>query len=539
MSGAQLSTTAGDPLALIEEAVQWVARLTLELALGIALGALAARAMRARRLHWSWAAVALGAFALLHTLLGAWMPLALATSVTALMRGQRWHREDLDAGLDLARAAKLRARPLDLLRALGGSLRLSRNLRLGQLGWFSGEDLILGRARHGRLVSIPFGGIHGGTHMLLVGATGSGKTVTQAWIASRGIDRGMGAIVIDPKGDGALREALAERARCVGREFVEWTPTGPSTYNPLARGSDTEVADKVLAGERFTEPHYLRQAQRFLGHVVRALRASGVETSLRTIARSLDPIELELLARELPDPLSGTTHGYLDSLTPRQLSDIGGVRDRLSILAESDVGAWLEPTTEARRFDLLQAVQARAVVYFDLDADRRPLLTQMLGAAIIQDLQTTVAAMQARAIPTVVVIDEFSALAAEQVVRLFARARSAGFSLLLGTQELADMRLPGREALLEQILGNLTVLLAHRQVTPASAELVCGLAGSSGAWRTSRHGNGRLTRTRTREAVLSVEDVRCLPPGCVAAIVLGDAARAQIAQVFTIGEVQR
>ena len=41
----------------------------------------------------------------------------------------------------------------------------------------------------------------------------------------------------------------------------------------------------------------------------------------------------------------------------------------------------------------------------------RPLLTQMLGAAIVQDLQTTVAALQGRPTPTLVVIDEFSAIA--------------------------------------------------------------------------------------------------------------------------------
>jgi len=34
-------------------------------------------------------------------------------------------------------------------------------------------------------------------------------------------------------------------------------------------GSETEIADKALSGETFTEPHYLRQAQRYLGHAVR------------------------------------------------------------------------------------------------------------------------------------------------------------------------------------------------------------------------------------------------------------------------------
>ncbi len=62
----------------------------------------------------------------------------------------------------------------------------------------------------------------------------------------------------------------------------------------------------------------------------------------------------------------------------------------------------------------------------------RPLLAQMLGAAIVQDLQSAVGALQDGPAETLVVIDEFSALAAEHVVALFGRARSAGISLLLG-----------------------------------------------------------------------------------------------------------
>ncbi len=523
-----------NPLQPFAELAHLLVRQVIELACGLALGALAARVLRARGMHWSWAAVAVAAAVLLRPLEVGWTTTALVGSVSALIRSRRWHREDLDAGVDLARAARLRRGPLAMLQASLSELVVHRLRRQGASGWFRRDELIVGRAPNGRTVSIPFGGEQGGTHALLVGATGSGKTVTQAWIAARGIDRGMGAIVIDPKGDGAMRSAVADAARRAGREFIEWTPAGPCAYNPFGRGSDTEVADKVLAGEHFTEPHYLRQAQRFLGHAVRSLRASGIETSLRTIAETLDPLALELLARSLPEASGRTTHAYLDSLTPRQLSDVAGVRDRLSILAESDVGPWLEPSGGGvRGFDLFEAVRMRAVVYFDLDADRRPLLTQMLGAAIVQDMQTTVALLQSQPTPTVVVIDEFSALAAEQVVRLFGRARSAGVSLVLGTQELADLRLPGRDALLEQMLGNLTVLLAHRQVVPASAELVCALAGTRGVWRTSRQDGGRVSRTRAREAVLSIDEVMSLEPGCAAAIAFGHASSSQIVRVFS------
>jgi hypothetical protein len=518
----------GVPPLPFAELAHWLATSAAQLLFGLAAGALVARLMRAKGVHWGWGAIASPVIYLLRPELDRLAPALLLTALSTTWHVRRWHRSDLDAGADLAEAAARRRSPSESLTATGRALAS----RHAHSAWTREGELVIGFDERGRAVPIPFGGVRGGTHTLLVGATGSGKTVTQTAMTTRAIERGMGAIVLDPKGDVAMRTALVASARDAQRAFIEWTPEGPSAYNPFARGSDTEIADKALAGERFTEPHYLRQAQRFLGHVVRVLRAAGAEVDLHQIVRHLDPAELELLARGLPEELANPAHAYLDSLTTRQLADLAGVRDRLSILAESDVGRWLEPQREgAATFDLLRAAEERAVVYFRLDADRRPLLAQMLAAAIVQDLQTVVSSLQAKPTRAVVVIDEFSALGAEHVVRLFGRARSAGVSLILSTQELSDLRLSGRDALLEQVLGNLSVLLAHRQVVAASAELIGGLAGARGAWRTSHSSDGRMTRTRTRESVLRAEHVTALGTGLVAAIVLSGGGRARIAWV--------
>jgi hypothetical protein len=523
-----------DPTLPIEQLAGWLLGAIVHCLLGLAIGLLAARLMRARHLHWSWAAVALAPVVLAASRLGSSTSTLVIAALSAAGRGRRWHREDIDAGADLAELAAHRRAPLDVLWASLRRAALRRRETLGTDGWFHGEELILGCDESSRAVSIPFGGDSGGRHTLVVGATGSGKTVTQTWLAVRAIEHGTGAIVVDPKGDRRMRNEVRRAAQAAGRRFIEWTPDGNSVYNPYARGSETEIADKTLAGERFTEPHYLRQAQRYLGHVVRALRKSGSQVSLQGILHHLDPDRLELLARSLPESAAEATHAYLDALTARQQSDLAGVRDRLAILAESDVGPWLDPrTVGAERFDLLEAVRARAVVYFNLESDSRPLLTQMLGAAIVQDLQTTVAALQGRPVPTLVLIDEFSAVAAEQVVRLFGRARSAGFSLLLGTQELSDLRPPGRERLLEQVMGNLSALIAHRQVVPASAELIASVAGTRGAWKTQRSSDGRSTRTRTREAVLDASEVMSLGQGWGAVIVPGVSVR--VARIFSAG----
>jgi hypothetical protein len=549
-----------DPLAPLEHLFQWLVGTTVHVALGVLVGLLAARLMRRWHLHWSWAA---GAFALVllarAVLAGDAATLGVA-ALGAAVRGRRWHGEDLQAGADLAEIAAERTTPLDGLRAGVRSARswlagrgstrwldihswLARTTgELGKRVWlrerserlWRGNHLSVGVDRRGRSVAIELGGEDGGTHTLVAGATGTGKTFTQAWITTLAIAYGMSAIVVDPKGEEGLRERLRRAARAAGRAFYMWTPEGPAVYNPYARGGETEIADKALAGERFTEPHYQRQAQRYLGHAVRALRATGREVSLAGLVEALDPGGLELLARELPQERARAVHVYLDSLTPRQRGELTGVRDRLAIMAESDVGPWLDPATPgAESFELLDAVRSGAVVYFNLRADSRPLLAQMLGSAIVQDLQTVVSALQERPARCVVAIDEFSAIAAEHIAGLFARARSAGISLLLGTQELSDLRLPGREMLQEQVLGNLTSLIAHRQAVPASAELIARLAGSRGAWRTTVSSDGRTTRTRVSEPLISPEEVMSLPRGHAAVIRLSSPRSASIARMHS------
>lgn len=551
VSGAQLPVleTRADPPALADQLVHWLTVTASHALLGLVLGSLAARELRRRHLHYGWAVCAVAAIVLARGVLAGWAVALGAATLTATTRGRRWHREDLEAGADLAELAARRLRPIDALRTGAGVLvglarrtsfarrfargrEIAAGSRESRGGW-----LTVGRDAHDRPVAIPLGG-GGGTHTLVLGATGSGKTVTQTWIATQAVARGMGAVVVDPKGDRRMRAELLLAAREAGTRFFEWTPDGPSVYNPVARGGRTEIADKLLAGERFTEPHYLRQAQRYLGHMVGAMRGAGVEVSLGEAARYLDPELLELLARRLPESQARAVHVYLESLTPRQRNDLSGVRDRVAIMAESEVGPWLDPCTpQTTRFDLLETLRARAVVYFDLQADRHPLLARMLGAAIVQDLQTACAAMQSDPTPSLAIVDEFSALAAEQVARLFGRARSAGMSLVLGTQELSDLRPPGGRELLEAVLGNLSAVIAHRQVVPASAALVAQLAGRKGAWSGSLRSDGHSTRRRELVPAIPAEEIGRL--GCGRALVVVPAAEAGHARVARMCSSQR
>lgn len=478
-------------------------------------------------LRWTWA---------LTGMILAWpfTPLAVACGI-AVVLGSRWHRADLTDGGDLAQQAAARRGPCEVVRAAA-----ARRRPVVDRG-----ELSVGVDAGGSPVRLPLGG-RSGAHTLIVGATGSGKTVTEAWIVSRAVDQGHGAVIVDPKGDDLLREQARAAAVRAGRPFIEWTPRGPSTYNPYAHGSESEIVDKALAAESYTEPHYLRQAQRYLAHdAVRTLRGLGEVPSPARLVELMDPRALEVLARRLPDETEARlVWRYLDDLDPRQRAGISGTRDRLAILAESEVGRWLRPGGgDGPALDLLEAVRWRAVVYFRLDADRLPLIARMLAAAIVQDLLTVAAALQSDPIPTIVAIDEFSAIAADGVARLFGRGRSAGFSLLLATQELADLdagaagiSAGGSSALLEQVLGNLASLVAHRQGVPRSAELIASIGGTRGAWMSTRTVEGHVatargSRTRGREQLIHPDAIKALPVGTAAVIVAGS-SRADVARIF-------
>jgi hypothetical protein len=498
-----------------------------ELAMVSVLGGVALTiALRVSARRWTWGllgfplawAIAGGGSLVLAAVCG-------SVSLVGCFVGVLWHAADLAEGADRARAARAR---LGIVEAVQRAVSVRK---IALRGWAGEGNLTVGHDQHRRPVSIPVKA-GAGKHMLIVGATGSGKTVSEAWIASRLIRHGHGAVAIDPKGDGMLREELKQAADAAGKEFLEWSPSGPCAYNPYAYGKDSEIADKALAGEVFTEPHYLRMAQRYLGHAVRAMRAAEIGVTPVTLMEHMYPEALELTARKLPEAQGGVVQRYLDSLSESQKRGLAGTRDRLSILVESDIGRWLDPT-RAPAIDLRAAIESRAVVYFALESDRMPLVTQMLGAAVVTDLVVVSSYYQHNPIDTVVLVDEFAAIGASHIARLFGRARGAGMSLLLATQEFADLEAAG-PALCKQVVGNLDALIAHRQNVPSSAELVADIAGSTAGWVTTQgteHGllgqrvSGRGTRRRDYEREIHPALIQRLGVGEAVVVRLDEQAR--------------
>jgi hypothetical protein len=167
--------------------LEHAARVLLSLAAALGASAVlclvAVWALRRRGLHWSWTAPTLAVADPLWAVdRFAAVAVAMVSAVTTVT-GARWHADDLRAGGDLAAQARRRRTPRSAMR----SARDRRRIRRGRL--ISRRGLVVGRDERGRAVHIPTGRTSG-RHTLVLGTTGSGKTVTQAWIAGRLIEAG-------------------------------------------------------------------------------------------------------------------------------------------------------------------------------------------------------------------------------------------------------------------------------------------------------------------------------------------------------------
>ncbi|MBV8431756.1 MAG: DUF853 family protein [Solirubrobacterales bacterium] len=359
------------------------------------------------------------------------------------------------------------------------------------------EAVQLGLDQRGRRVSLITRELS--AHGLILGASGSGKTTTLLTILEQQVRRGVPVVAIDMKGSPTFAAQLAGAARAAGRPFQLWSPDGPGFWNPLQHGNATEGKDKLIATERFTEPHYQRAAERYVQTLLQVLSHvhPGRAPTLDEVVSLMDPRRLPPLLRQVPQGLAERVQDYCAGLTSDQVSAVRGLQTRLAVISEAEAGVYLRPG-DRPPIDLRRALDGPEVVLFSLNSSRYGKFAAQLGTLVVQDLICATGlrleAQRSGAEPNLalVAIDEFSGIGGEHVVALFARGREAGVGALVATQEMADLDRAGR-GVRDQVLGSTALKLILRQDVPESAETVARLAGTERVWEETRPiGGGSL-----------------------------------------------
>jgi conjugal transfer pilus assembly protein TraD len=404
------------------------------------------------------------------------------------------------------------------------------------------KSVTLGRDPGGRTVALSDRQL--AAHALIVGASGAGKSTTMLGILGAQIRRGRPVIAIDMKGSPTFAAELEAAAAAAGRRVRIFTPDGPGHWNPLAHGNATALKDKLIATERFSEPHYQRAAERYVQTVLTVLHARDPETPARLdrVVALMEPRRLAASLRGVPEPLAERVLDYLSGLTGDQVSAARGLGTRLALLSESCAGPYLVPGgPPGQAIDLRAGLEGGDVLLLSLNASVYGKLAAQLGALAIQDLvsasgyrlggpgsavaEPAATPIPATPMPATVAIDEFSALGDDHVLALLARARESGISVLTATQEMADLQraAPGFR---DQVLGIVGVKIAHRQDVPESAEMIAKMAGTRWVWEETRHvrgllnpGNGpRASRRQVERFLVHPNEIKTLPVGHAVAL---------------------
>ena len=344
------------------------------------------------------------------------------------------------------------------------------------------------------------------THVLVVGTTGGGKTVTVLNFVESFIERGLPVLYVDGKGDRKVGEAIIGFARTKGRPNHFFSMTGESeAYNPLASGSYTSKKDRLIELREWSEPHYRKLAEGYLQMVFKVLSAIGAEVGLIELADTLKRSQLIGAVREavqneqLSEEQAKALMAEIDEQEAAE-KHVEGIAAEIRNLARSEVGHLFS----GAGLKLGPALDAGAAVYMGLSPLQYPALASLLGKLIVNDLKATLDPSNRR--PVLVVFEEFGVFAGDQVLNVINQGRSAGVCAVLTVQSVADI---GRtiatnpDHFIEQVFSNCNNYLIHRVNSAKNAEQLAAIIGTRESHQmttqigsTGYTGAGSIRRTR-------------------------------------------
>ncbi len=321
---------------------------------------------------------------------------------------------------------------------------------------------------------------------LVLGTTGSGKTITLRRFYQRAIIKGYPLIVVDGKPDEGNINWLIQMAGKYNRPFMGFNCGNHLSYDALANGNFTELKDKIICLKDQWENDYYRSiAEDYLQTTLEVLLKTNCDLELKRVVDCLNYTKLKLLAIQTKDE---KLIERVKELKNYERKDITGLQAHLNILINSELGQYFDKSDNS--FTLTAAIRKQAVVYFALPALRFPSFAKVLGKLVINDIKAVIDRRQQNASPVFAVFDEFSVFAGEQVLNLVNMGRGKGVHAVFGTQGLADLDKID-ESFKKQVLNCVNTLICHRLNDVDSAEAVANWIGTKDAFTVTAQLNMR------------------------------------------------
>ena len=388
------------------------------------------------------------------------------------------------------------------------------------LGYHLGGDEFLPR-RRGR-VFLPW---RLGEHpMLVIGATGSGKTETLLRLAASTVQATDTTVIyLDGKGDRRNKHRFEQLMLEAGRSVRSF----PDEPFDGWQGDASEQANRLLELIDYASEGGGTYYRDIAVKLVR-LACQAPPAPPRSTAEFLERLDLKALAGAYGlrpgTQLDERLMRELDSLDAKQVSE---TRARYEAFFGT-LGNSLDGHLHFGQLD---------TAYFLLDGLRLKFEAGYLARFLIEDFTQWAVGQKPRDQQVLLIVDEFSAIAeaASSLVDLVERTRGFGVTTILAPQTAHGMGGPEATA---RILGSVASVFLHQTPTP---EQMVDIAGTRRSYTISHQldvgaptglGSARLEH----EYTVDPNTVRKLKPGQCYLISAGHAAKLQIAPAHTGAE---
>jgi len=443
-----------------------------------------------------------------------WLTTATLAPLVCLVLSLR-QRPGLDPDPDLsARAALERSERRSARRAAEPVGGLSEIEAAAFLGYRLRGDPLL-PLRRGR-VYLPLARL--GHHLLVVGATGSGKTETVLRLVdSVARTSDWRIIFLDGKGDHETAERFSTLTASSGRSVWRF----PEAAYDGWRGDGTEIAGRLLQLVDFAESGGGTYYRDLAVNAVR-LACAGAAGPPRSSSELLRRLRSEALA-ELHPPGSLAA----SEIAALRRDQLDGIRARYAAFFAT-VGQALDGRVAFEEIDS---------AYFLLDGLRLKHEAGYLARFLVEEFTQWAAGRKPRPQKVLLVVDEFSAIATagKGLVDVVERARAFGVGAVLCPQLAEGM---GSFEASARLIGSAQTILLHAMPNP---ERFVEVAGGRRVALTSRQleddaPTGIGSTRPDREPRIDPDEVRRLRPGQCFAIGSGLALKLQIARVPQLPE---
>jgi type IV secretory pathway TraG/TraD family ATPase VirD4 len=306
-------------------------------------------------------------------------------------------------------------------------------------------------------------------HVHILGATGSGKTESVILnFLRQDIARGLGAIILDAKGDYSFLEALQNIVPEEKLKVFDLSSEKSIAYNPIEAGNALEAAQRLFSALTWSEEYYKSKALSALQRIFQVHRET----------HSANPTLCELagyLAKsDKFSTLLTDEDEYPEGQAKKDFEDLGGLRDQIASLSSGHLAKILSPS-DKNQLSIEEAASGK-VLYFRLQSLMSPQLASTVGRLVINHLNYIAGTAHRKKkegtqtrklIPTYV--DEFATFACMEFADLISKARSAGMALHFSHQSIGDLA-EVADGFLNRISDNSATKIVLRINDPDSAE---------------------------------------------------------------------